>query len=371
MKLDEKLIAEKMIGYEPIIPIEISSKTSEELIKVLNWYSYMSSDDNVNLWISDYMKKSNYDKKQISHVVSCSINASKKTLSSLCRMHINGTKFTGELNQIIESRINEILQTNITVTDQPPVVSNVISIQDRIKTIADTHIIILDDTIDSWYFDSKKKVEFDMYNYLQKEQISSHVCNHIRTHIVSSYLQEFEEMLKGDDEQLNEAYAYLTKTRKKMIHTTLKLCIEDIDRYVGNIKSARPKSVKKKKPISVEKQINNLKYQKEFTQLKIKSINPHQIIGAQQLWIYNTKYDQLTVFNALNSTGFQIKGTTLYNFDESSSIKKKIRKPKDILPKVLDGGKIVLKKLMTDLSTKELELNGRINEDTILLRIIR
>lgn len=370
MKLDEKIIAEKMIGQEPIMAIDISSKTSKDLIETLNWYSYMTDDANVERWIGDYMKKNNYDKKQIQHVNGFQMTAGKRTLSSLCRMSSNGTNFSGELSTIIQDKISEILASKVDIVEGTTT-TNIISIQDRIRAIAERHYFIIDDIMDLWYFDQKSKIEFDMYNYLQREQLNSQVCNYIRSHIIKTYLQEFEEMMAGEDEQLNEAYSYIPKPRKKLIYNALKLCIADIDRYIGNVKSSKPRAPRKKKPVSVERQINSLKYQKEFTQLKIKSINPQQIIGAQQLWVYNTKYDQLTVFNALSPSGFSIKGTTLQNFDETISIKKKIRKPKDILSKVLDGGKIVLKKLMSDLTTKPIEVNGRFSDDTILLRVIR
>lgn len=371
MKFDEKIIAEKMIGHEPIMPIEISSKTDTNLIKCLNWYSYMSDEKDTDLWITSYMKKFDYDKKTISHVVSAPYNSTKKTTSFLCRMVANGTIFNGELLNCVSDRLNQLIELNSFVPVQPVPVNNVISIQDKIKNIAERHMIVLDEIIENWYRDKKAKIIFSMYDYIQKEQLNTQVCNHIKTMINRSYFQEFEEVIKGDDEQLNEAYAFLSKAQKKQIYEGLKSCIQDIDRFVGNIKSSKPRAPRKKKPISVEKQINSLKYQKEFSSLKIKSVNPQQIIGAQQLWVYNTKYSTLAVFNALNSSGFSIKGTTLQNYDETISIKKKIRKPKETLAKVLDGGKIVLKKLMSELTTKPIEVNGRFNDDTIFLRIIR
>lgn len=371
MKLDEKLMAEKMIGLEPIFDGTIDSKTSVDLIKCLNWYSYMSDEAMCNKWISDYMKKHSFEKQKINHVISYSYNSLKKTLSTLCRMSNNGTKFIGEVETAIDDRINQILSYAVKLIEEKTTTNNVVSIQDRILNIATNHFFYLDDIIDSWYFNKKSTIEFDMYGYLQREQLSTHICKHIKGHILTSYLNEFQELMAGGCEQLEEAYAYISKSRKKQILQTLKLCIDDLDRYVGNTKSARPKVTRKKKPISVEKQINTLKYQREFSPLKIKSVNPQGIVGAQQLWIYNTKYDQLTVFNALGSSGFSIKGTTLQNYDESSSIKKKIRKPKDILPRVLDGGKIVLKKLMDEIKTKPIDVNGRLNDDTIILRIIR
>ena len=41
-----------------------------------------------------------------------------------------------------------------------------------------------------------------------------------------------------------------------------------------------------------------------------------------------------------------------------------------LLQCLLDGGKIVLKKLLDGLTTKPAELTGRINSDTIVVRVI-
>lgn len=371
MRNDDKIVAEKMIGLEPIIKQELTSKTDGSLIKCLNWYSYMSDEKDTDRWITDYMKKNGYDKKAIAHVMSSPYNSQKKTVSSLCRMSNNGTIFSGELTNIISNKIENIIKYNSYVEAESVPVENVVSIQDRIKNIAERHMLVLEDIIDPWYRDQKSKVDFSMYDYIQREQINSQVCNHIKAMIKRSYFDEFEEMLEGSDECLNEGYAYLSKTRKKQIHQGLANIISDIERHVGNAKTSKPRKQRKKKPVSVEKQINNLKYQKEFAKLKIKSIDPQMIVGAQQLWIFNTKTNQLTMLNALGPAGFSIKGTTVQNYDPDLSIKKKLRKPNDTIQKVLDGGKIVLKKLMSDLTTKPIEVNGRLNDDTIILRAIR
>jgi hypothetical protein len=47
-----------------------------------------------------------------------------------------------------------------------------------------------------------------------------------------------------------------------------------------------------------------------------------------------------------------------------------LRKPEVTVKQVLDGGKIVLKKLLDGLTTKPAELTGRINSDTIVVRVI-
>jgi hypothetical protein len=50
---------------------------------------------------------------------------------------------------------------------------------------------------------------------------------------------------------------------------------------------------------------------------------------------------------------------------------KKLRKPTEQVNKLLEGGKVVLRKYMDEIKCKPKEASGRINSDVVLLRIIR
>jgi hypothetical protein len=76
-------------------------------------------------------------------------------------------------------------------------------------------------------------------------------------------------------------------------------------------------------------------------------------------------------YDALGPAGLSVKGTTLQGYDEETSVSKTIRKPDEVLPRLLKGGKLVLRKLMSEINSKESVPNGRINGDTILLRVIK
>ena len=121
--------------------------------------------------------------------------------------------------------------------------------------------------------------------------------------------------------------------------------------------------------MSAEKQIKRLKFQPKNEEYKLVSINPADIIGADQLWLFNTKYRRLTVYNSMGPAGLSIKGTTLQGYDPDDSYTKTVRKPDDVLPNVLKGGKRILKNLMSTINSKESQPNGRINGETVLLRV--
>jgi hypothetical protein len=371
-KLADKLIAKKFWGDEPIHKKVITSKIDDMLCKMLNWYNIMSDDKDKDKWLIEYMKTHGYSKTDISNIMNLNALGSvcKNSASILARIESNGATFDGELKGIVSSKIRQALSYNQKEIKEDITSAKVVSIQDRIKALAEPHIVHIDDEIHSWYYERKTKIVFSLYTYLQRNQLNAQICNHIKA-LISKIHDEHAEMMQGEDEQLNEAYAYLPNTSKKAIMKQLDACMEDIARFVGNAKASKPKKPRKKKEVTASKLINKLNYQKEFNKLKIKSIMPESIIGSQQLWLYNTKYDQLIMLNAISPTGLSVKGSTIVDFDPDASIKKKVRKPEDAIQNVLSGGKQVLIKLMSTLTTKPIEVNGRINNDTIILRAIK
>jgi hypothetical protein len=114
-----------------------------------------------------------------------------------------------------------------------------------------------------------------------------------------------------------------------------------------------------------------MNYAKDFAELKLVSVDPKTIVGANQLWVYNTKTRKLGCYNAEDAAGLSIKGSTIQNFSESKSTQKKLRKPEVTLPEVLKGGKVALRNVLNDIRAVESFLTGRINVDTILLRTIK
>jgi hypothetical protein len=131
--------------------------------------------------------------------------------------------------------------------------------------------------------------------------------------------------------------------------------------------SRKPRKRKQKTP---EQLIAKLFYQEAYAPSDLKSEDPKKIIGAQQLWVYNTKTKKLGVYHSEDASGLSVKGSTITGYSESKSITRTLRKPDEVIPQVLNGGKVYLRNVFTDLTTKETLLNGRINTDTILLKIL-
>ena len=145
--------------------------------------------------------------------------------------------------------------------------------------------------------------------------------------------------------------------------------VKDCEKHhINSIANRKPR---KKKVRGADDQVAKLQYMKQDTKYKIVSVEPATIIGASQLWVFNTNTRDLTVFNTMRRDGFEIKGTTLHGWDPDTSETKKLRKPEEVIQTVLTGGSRTLKKLMTSLTTKSTPTNGRINKHCILLKVTK
>ena len=64
-----------------------------------------------------------------------------------------------------------------------------------------------------------------------------------------------------------------------------------------------------------------------------------------------------------------IKGTTITGYNEAASVGKTLRKPDEKLKEFFKAGKVQLRKFLEDIKATETAANGRINLDTILLKV--
>ena len=257
-----------------------------------------------------------------------------------------------------------------------------LSIQDRLKISAInlTHEVenFIDEAMqDIEKFDMKK---FNALSILRKQQAKPAHAKIIKEYYKPN-LDEMTELtgpkLEDNDayDQLIEAYSNVSpKAQKKWLDIYSQID-QACDMLIESGKQNR--KPRKRKPIAKEKLIAKLKFQKEDSTLGLVSANPIEIPGCSELWVYNTKTRKIGKYIATNidptgqqreGSGLSIKGTTITGFN-GTSIQKTLRKPKDQIDTFKNSGKVLLKKYMDTINAVETKLNGRINEQTILLKI--
>ena len=240
---------------------------------------------------------------------------------------------------------------------------NVISIQDRLQGKVEEMISAVEGKVDD-FIDSGYKMKYEAYNHLLDLVCKAAHARKMRPMYLECY-NELVDVYNKDDEYYVEAWSHLKPKYHKLMMDLYGTILDDIDRIIKN--STAQRKPRKKKTLTATRLISKLKYQKEYPDLRLVSINPEKIIGAKELWVYNTKSNRLGVYHAENEVrGFSIKGSTMQYFDKTESIEKKAGKPKDTLAVLKKG---TLKKTLKNLKTSERPLTGRIGKDTILLGV--
>ena len=222
--------------------------------------------------------------------------------------------------------------------------------------------------IDKWMdgiFD-KKEVIFPTYSLLQMHSIKGAGINIFRE-IVQNEYDVISDAYHKKCDQAVEAYSHIKKGDLRKMLNTMDGIFEDIDRMKQNSKVTRiPRA---KKPKASDKQIEKLKFMPENVDAKLVSINPILIPGKHKLYIYNCKNKKLIEYVTTATSGFEISGTSIKNFDKEDSKQATLRKPDEILPMILGKTEKQIEKIWNTLTTKIDNPTGRVNADCILMRV--
>jgi len=178
-----------------------------------------------------------------------------------------------------------------------------------------------------------------------------------------------QESLRGEDEQLVEGYAFLTKPRKRKLIAFLANIINDCREWQKQSRGKR--KARKRKVKSPKDLVKSLNFKKSDEDFGIESVKSSDIIGATQVWVFDTKTRFMHKY--ISDIGMSVKGSTLKEFDADQSFKKKIRESycKKVLDDVVNGGKVKLKKSLVNIAAKEVAVTGRIGNEMVIVRIVK
>ena len=293
------------------------------------------------------------------------------SIGAIIRLKSNGQALQEKEEAFIDKRLSELYDLvkngnrlsviKVKPVEQPAKV--VVSIQERIALKASEVAGEFDGMIDDYVVNDK---EPDFAAYLKANNISSQVSKLIPK-FYDRIIAELEEVIEGSDKQLVEGYSNFTKVKirrlKKIYESIGPIC----DQQVVSAKAERKPRVRKEKPAAIV--AAKVKYMKESTELGIKSENPTKIVGSSEVWIYNTKYKKLQAYRAEGDGKLTVKGTTIVGYSVAESSSKTLRKPETVKDYVAMT-KRTFATAFKGLKTKEAAVNGRINEDCVILKVL-
>jgi len=352
-------------GSEPAVFTFESSDYTSKLATAFNWYNQEKEKKDARNYLRSYVLHHNKQLVKVFDTVPDSMI--KTTYGWLARMVSNGTILTKKDNLKLEEYLQNLFLYKEEIPFEAEKQEKVSkpSVRDFMQEKVNEYLGEVEGYIDAVLIGQEP---VNLFEDLKYRQIPQPYVPFIDT-FIKSKAAEYIMVYESTDDLVKEGYSNLGKRKITALIKLMGEWLEDVNRY-GEFKKAnrKPRIKKAKSPLQ---QTSKLKFKKEDSELKIKSISPTELVGASQVWVYNTKYKKLSVYRTDSASGIQVKGSTLQNYDPDMCEQKALRKPEVTIPAVLTSGKVQLRKLFTDLSTKESKVNGRINEECVLLRAFK
>jgi len=246
--------------------------------------------------------------------------------------------------------------------------SNIITISPQEKLVNKINNTIMQELLeleDKWIDGDEATI--NIYDRFKYHGLTNTAISHVKP-MIEGWLLDYEDAYHKRCDQAVEGYSHL---KRSTLNQRIKICtamLEDLERIRSATKASR--NVKIKRPKSVDKQVAKVQYKKEDNDFKIVSINPIQIPTKTRLYAFNTKSKMVIEYVTESPNGFEISGSTIKNISTGLSRTVCLRKPLDFLPIVLQKTPKQINDAWETLKTKTKVPNGRINKDTILLRVL-
>lgn len=350
----------------------------------MQYYRMESTGKELKVKVIDWMAKNGYDKKTIQAFKKTKDNRCSLTVGSIAACLLKGMQSTrpdfnngrdtatwlgAEIAKIIDEGKNDIDEEAVKAAEEDKPAVYVPTIQERVRDAAYAMTEELEDAYESFQKDPENfdPKAFKILNLLKGKGAKAAHARIIRD-FYGRDLAELLELASGSaDEQLREGYKHRSRKQIKNFIAFLQEIESACNMLMQEAKvNKKPRKVK---AVSKDKIVAKLKYKKTDEPLKLVSVNPADIIGMKELWVYNTKTRKLGKYVAADFNDLGVKGTSITGFDENKSVQKTLRKPAEQLKEFKAAGKVALRKFLEEINAVDTKMNGRINEETLLLKV--
>ena len=377
------------------------------------YYRLEKKNSDYKKYVLDYVKTNDKWKDSLEAISKAPDNQFNSTLGAMCKLTMQGMpevhpkynewwhSLPGTMgtpkphSEYINKWLTEILNVGEKVVEEKQEEEKekknvyVPSIQERIRE-ATTHMVedfeqALDDFCDGKITDFKAIKPLTLLRQLQ--------CKQPHARLIASFYEpqiaEYKEVLdppstKGMTEQeldyakqLKDGYSRYTKAQVKKLYEFLVGVISACDSIIAESRANRkPRKVSARSP---EKIVEKLKYKVSDEKFAVSSIQPHKMIGANCVVVFNSKNRKLGIYYTSmedptgagrEGSGLTLKGQTLQRYNEEKSVWWTLRKPVDQLQEVKTlNTRKKFENWIEKLTTTPTKMNGRLNPETVLIGV--
>lgn len=355
--------------------------------EAMKYYNLEHSGKDLKPKVIDWMGRNDFDKDQISAfkrtkdwrcnvtmgaIASCLIRGMAPVKAGFNSGKNTADWLAGEIQKVIREGRYDAQEETAVNTKRAVAPVYVPNIQDRIREAAGAMSEEIDAAIDAWIqdpeaFDPKA---FKVVNLLRGKGAKAAHSRYIRGFFQRGY-DELQELASGSaDEQLREAYRHNSRKNVKKLIEFYESVMAACEQIAAEAKVLKKPRAKKIKP--AEQIVAKLKFCVKDDKLGIVSVPPAGIIGAQSVVVYNVKTRKLGYYISKSSAGLGVKGTSITEFTEKS-VQKTLRVPANQLKEYREQN--TQKRFETwfakNVKTTDTMLNGRMNEDVVILKVFK
>ena len=364
-----RLQEEKHVGRETTEWADVpKDKLFINILDTLRHYGYFYDKKHYVEWTTVWMKENRPE--DLKYYKSAEDWRTSSTVAALCRMEMNGCVLPEQNKAFQTNAIDEIVSYGKSIKvvidpDSPEPVKRK-SPSELLGEKTSEFIGEIEGCIDDYTLGTLDK-QWSIYDIMIKEGSAAQTAHDTIRHY-KSVQEELRELVEDKTEDLVEGYSHMTPRKQKAFYKFICDLISDTEKFLLSKKATRKTRVKK--PTPALKQVSKVLYLPSSSEYKIASVSPEKMVGADQLYLFNTKTRQMKYLVSDRRNGFEVKGSTIIGFDVKNSFKKMLRKPEDYIATLAKATKSKALKELRSLKTKESETDGRINRDTIILKVL-
>jgi hypothetical protein len=357
------------MGMEPVWKTQPTDNRISAMSKAFSWYNYFYGKKDARDMIVNYLES--HDRKaDVRTLKGIPDSAIRLTTGWLCRMNMVGLELAEKEQLKLDHMLKEILTSKQEIeVESAPIVDAVArpNIQDRLREKVLECAGELDGMFDEFVLaGAKMSADYKPIMVIRGMNVAPQLIS-IITDNWKRKLAEFEEVVKGKDAMLVEAYSNFSKIQLRNCVKFCEAVINDCGAYV-QIKKVERKP-RKVKAVPPEKRAAKFKHVLEFAELKLKGLPAASLVDKAEAWLYDTKKRKLIHVVADNYTqAFTIKNNSVIGFSTTETLQKTVRKPADVVKAIQAAGKPAARKIYKDLTTTETPWNARGTENLIILK---
>ena len=353
--------------------------------EAMKYYNLEHSGKDLKPKVIDWMGRNGYSKDEISNFKRTKDSRCGVTMGAIAACLIKGMPavrkdfnqgrdssewLRNEIRKVTYDGREDIDDTAEVKVAKPA--APVINIQDRIREQAGQMSEELDAAIDSFIMDPNAfdPKAFKIVNLLRGKGAKAAQARYVRSFYERGHAELMELASGNADEQLREAYKHHPRKNIKKLIEFYEAIAQACEQIAAEAKIMKKPRAKKIKP--AEELVKKLKFCVKDDKLGIVSVPPAGIIGAQGVVVLNVKTRKIGYYISKSSAGLSVKGTSITEFTEKS-VQKTLRTPANQLKEYKEQNtqKRFENWFSKNIKTTEVALNGRLNEDVVILKTFK